>query len=109
MRFAVEIQGVAIGYSELEHADTGMGIAVGEFIPTAAYQTVQPVFQQFAEGDVTSYYPLRDDLGLQLRRDDGRLVPTHCIHIADYSKELGPGNAQLEVQLSSAEDWGRFF
>lgn len=109
MRFAVEIRGVAIGHSELKHADTGMGMAVGVFIPAEAYETVQPVFQRFADGESTSYYEARDALGLQLRGVDGRIVPTECIHIADFSRQLGAGNAQLEVQLKSADDWARFF
>lgn len=109
MRFAVEMRGGAIGHSDLEHADRGMGVAFGKFVPSAAYQIVQPVFQKFVDGEGQTYYAARDALELQLRRDDGRLVPTNCIHIADYCKELGPGNAQLEVMLSDSGDWARFF
>lgn len=109
MRFAVEVRGVAIGHSELEHADTGMGVAVGEFIPAAAYETVQPVFQRFADGESQSYYEARDVLALQLRGMDGKVLSTQWIHIADFERELGPGHAQLEVALKCIDDWRQYF
>lgn len=42
MRFEVKVGNETIGYTELEAGDPPMGVAGGRFLPTAAYDSIQP-------------------------------------------------------------------
>jgi len=115
-RHTVKLQGIAIGYSELEEMDPALGRARGKFRPGVGYDLVQPVFKLFAEAIPTPgaavvsqekldrYYKSRDALGLQLEDDTGRIVATSAIHIEDYSDRRG-GGLHLEVLVSDRGYW----
>jgi hypothetical protein len=113
----VRLQGVAVGYSELEHADPSMGTARGRFRPGVGYDLVQPVFRLFTEAVPTPgggvadrekldrYHRSRDALGLSLEDDSGRALRTSAIHISDYS-DAG-GTMDVEVLISDSAYWRR--
>jgi hypothetical protein len=115
-RHTVRLQGVAVGYSDLEDAEPSLGRARGRFRPGVGYDLVQPVFQLFVEAvpvpgaDVTDeakldrYHRAREALGLSLEDDTGRSIRTSAIHISDYSERRG-GSIELEVLISDPEYW----
>ena len=107
MKFSVLLDGVVIGHSNLDKSDLGMGVVFGAFSPTQEYQLVQPIFQLFADGKHKEYYKERDALNLKLRTDTGDFVAVSCIHIADYSLEIGPDSMELEVHLAdtASQKW----
>jgi hypothetical protein len=115
-RHTIKLHSVVIGWSDLDHADAFAGKASGKFRPGAGYDLVQPVFQLYTEavapgGDVRDrdklerYHKSRDKLGLTLEDDEGRLVPTSVIHIADYSS--AKGGISVEVLITDREYWKR--
>lgn len=110
------LKGVAVGYSDLEHADRSIGRARGEFRPGIGYELVQPVFKLFSDavptpgGEVSDkeklarYHRSRDALGLSLEDDAGRTLKTSAIHIADYT-HLDRGTIELEALISDPDYW----
>ncbi len=108
MRFMVTLDGIPIGYSDLDSTDPSMGMAFGAFMPTDAYYQVQHVFLLFAVGKYSEYYSMRDTLNLELLTSFQRIVPTDCIHIVDFSQIIGDGNMELEVRLADVSAWQEF-
>ena len=47
--YTVQLQGITIGHTELEHPDATKGVARGSFNPATGYQLVQDVFGLYAE------------------------------------------------------------
>lgn len=96
-----------IGSSDLVNLDPPMGIASGDFLPSEGYHTVQPVFRLYAEATVNGvsrvseafgrYYRERDDLGLTVWLPSGEIVPMRCVHIEDFSVELGEIGITIEA------------
>ena len=117
-RHTVKLHGVAVGYSDLEHAEPSLGRARGRFRPGVGYDLVQPVFQLYAEAvpapggavadpeKLDRYHRSRDALGLSLEDDAGCRIRTSAIHISDYSERRG-GSIELEVLISDAAYWER--
>jgi hypothetical protein len=115
MRHTVKLQGVVIGYSELENVEPELGRAWGVFRPGLGYDLVQPVFElhreavpmkggeAFDEIKLARYHAARDRLGLALVDASGRIIKTSAIHIADYPPEKG--GQELEVLISDADYW----
>jgi hypothetical protein len=107
--YLVKHEGAVIGTSALEQRDASMGVAWGQFLPTAAFAGVQDVFRQFAAAHdqagkadpaiVQAYYDARDRLGLTVESESGQVIPTEAIHIADFRAELGQEACELEVHL----------
>lgn len=112
MRHTVKLAGVIIGYSDLEEADALLGRAWGMFRPGLGYELVQPVFQLFREAapmrggeprdmeKLARYHAARDKMGLSLVDDEGNVIKTSVIHIADYSP-----NIELDVLISDEDYW----
>lgn len=127
MRHTLRLQGVIIGYSELEHVDVATRRAWGSFRPGVGYELVQPVFRLFARavprddgpndgapGSATRddamldrYYKARDKLPLALGDADGRAIRTTRIHIADYTVEEGSQALELDVLIADDAYWER--
>lgn len=117
-RHTVKLNGIAVGYSDLENADPVLGIARGRFRPGVGYDLVQPVFRLFTEavpdagGPVSDdeklarYHRSRDALPLELEDDAGRRVAASAIHISDYSHRP-KGTMELEVLISDRAYWSR--
>ena len=117
-RHTVMLQGIAVGYSDLEVVEPALGRARGKFRPGVGYDLVQPVFRLFAEAVPTPggsvldeeklerYHRSRDKLGLSLEDDAGRAIRTNGIHIGDYS-DLEGGSIELEVLISDRQYWKR--
>lgn len=115
-RHTVKLHGIAIGYSELEDAEPGLGRARGRFRPGVGYDLVQPVFRLFTEAvpapgapvtdqeKLDRYHRSRDALGLSLEDDAGRAIRTTAIHITDYS-ERGGGGIDIEVLIADPHYW----
>jgi hypothetical protein len=104
-RYRVLCDGELIGTSALESRDAGMGTAIGQFTPTAAYQRVRPIFRLFAQAQrdtgpadgqlLTEYYRSRDALALSVETDNGIVVPTTVVHIADFEEEVGEAACEV--------------
>ena len=109
-RYHVLCNGELIGTSGLESRDVGMGTAIGQFTPTAAYQRVRPVFRLFAEAQrdtgpadkrmIADYYRSRDALALTLETEGGVVIPTTVVHIADFMAEIDETACEVEVHIS---------
>ncbi|MDB4915460.1 MAG: hypothetical protein JWM95_3104 [Gemmatimonadetes bacterium] len=112
MRHTVKLAGVIIGYSELEESDASLGRAWGPFRPGPGYELVQPVFQLFREAvpmrggeprdndKLDRYHAARDTMGLSLVDDQGKVIRTSVIHIADYSPVV-----ELDVLITDEDYW----
>lgn len=117
MRFTVYFGADAIGVSDLEDSDSGMGVATGRFVPAAAYARVRAIFRGHAEAHAACertpdetrllrMYAERDALGLELRDAVGTLVATEWVHVYDYAEEAGEEEGYLlEVKLRDLADW----
>jgi hypothetical protein len=87
-----------------------MGTAMGRFTPMAAYEKVRPVFRLFAEAQrdtgpadermITDYYRSRAALVLTLETEDGEMIPTTVVHIADFMAEVDETACEVEVHIS---------
>ena len=111
-RYTVKLRNVTIGWSDLEQRDAQSGAASGAFRPGPGYELVQPVFRLFsesqreglsaadAEATLGRYYAARDRLGLTLHSDDGAEIPTHFIHIVDFTVERGRKALELQVEFA---------
>ncbi|HET7550629.1 MAG TPA: hypothetical protein VFK04_05020 [Gemmatimonadaceae bacterium] len=117
MAFAIFYRGVPIGYSELEHFDDGMGVAIGQFRPTPAYEQLRPVFRRYSEalGETSAHET--DEVALQafqrevaalrleIRDSDGRVIPTSWVHVYDFEAEGGPDAYEVHAQISDRNAW----
>ena len=117
MRFRIFSDGMDIGGSNLERLDPSMGVAMGVFFPSENYKRVQPVFRLYAEAgtnivdqdtdQLNRYYAARDALSLVLMTETGEAVPTDCIHITDYSVELG--EYEIAIIAADSDAFERYF
>ena len=118
MKHTVNLKGVTVGHSELEHADRGVRRAWGPFRPGVGYELVQPIFRLYAEAvpqrggprdetKLARYYSARDALGLELVDAAGHPIRTTTIHIADYTNGAGDGTIELNVLISDDEYWAQ--
>ena len=115
MRHTVKLHGIIVGHSDLESEDPSLGRAWGAFQPGLGYELVQPVFRLFSEAvpmpggeprdqdKLARYHAARDRLGLSLVDDQGMLIATTTIHIADYREEKG--QLELDVLISDEAYW----
>lgn len=88
MRFEIYCKGFLIGHSELESGDPPMGVALGRFVPNAAYEAVRPDVLRSPQ----------DQASLQLTvRFEGKNMPCVGITITDYSKDLSPDGIEISV------------
>lgn len=117
-RHTIKLQGIVVGYSELEDVDAALGIARGKFRPGVGYDLVQPIFRLYSdavpaadgvvadEEKLARYHKSRDALALVLEDDAGRAVTTSAIHISDYSHQP-KGTIDVEVLISDRAYWSR--
>src|SRR5688572_29894338 len=106
-----------IGKSDFEVLDASMGVAQGVFVPSLDYREVQPVFRLYAQAGISmadqddaklsEYYRARDGLDLSVTSPDGEQIPTDCIHITDYSEEIG--EMEVAVIVADSESFDRYF
>jgi hypothetical protein len=90
-RFEVRACEVLIGHTELESGDPPMGVAMGRFLPTPAYASVQASFIAARDGS-------QEHLSLQVLQPDGSLLPGEVgVQIIDCSNELGPLEIEIHV------------
>jgi hypothetical protein len=91
MRYEVFAGDVMIGWSELERGDPPMGVALGVFHPSEAYQGV-------AVGT------------LRLRPEGGAFFePVAGVHIEDYSADLGADGIEVSVLGIDADTYKQYF
>jgi hypothetical protein len=104
MRFAVKLDNVIIGHSDLEHhGDRSMGGAIGRFVPAPAYAAVR---HEFAER-VSNWVPMPN---LTLWQTGGG--PVECVGgvmVKDYSIELGEDVIELSVAGISDPSYDELF
>jgi hypothetical protein len=91
MRFEVKVGNDTVGYTELEAGDPPMGVAGGRFLPTAAYDSIQPHCIKHRDNWVAIPE-------LSVSTPTGvRLECSGPIQILDFSPELGATDIQIEV------------
>ncbi|MBI3132672.1 MAG: hypothetical protein HYZ13_15260 [Acidobacteria bacterium] len=119
MKFEIRCNDAVIGHSDLEAADLGMGILHGEFLPTAAYEGVRPIFQLFGDaspesapsksGESAKLEAFRaqvEELDLEVWHRSGENLPVAEVHIHDFSAELGlESECQVEVHILDRASW----
>ena len=89
----------------------------GDFLPSENYHMVQPVFRLYAEATANGvslsselfeqYYRERDGLDLTVRLSSGEVVPMQCVHVEDFSVELG--EMQITVAVADWQTFVRYF
>jgi len=121
MRFQIHSGETVIGSSDLDSLDPPMGTASGDFLPSAEYRRVQPVFRLFAEatrkaivngvsqdsGALERYHRERDGLDLTVRLPGGEVVPTQFVHIEDFSVELG--EVGVTIAVPDSQTFAQYF
>jgi hypothetical protein len=117
MRHTLKLNGIVIGWSNLEEVDAADRRVWGQFHPGIGYELVQPIFRLFSEATpmpggeprdeikLARYFAARDQLPLRLEDDCGRAIKTAAIHIADYSLERGPDAISLDVLVPDDAYW----
>jgi hypothetical protein len=117
MRHTLKLNGIVIGWSELEEVDAVDRRVWGQFHPGIGYELVQPIFRLFVEATpmpggepfdqikLERYIAARDQLPLELVDDRGRRIETAAIHIADYSEKRGPDAMSLDVLVKDDAYW----
>ena len=113
----MKLNGIVIGWSELEEVDEVDRRVWGQFHPGIGYELVQPIFRLFSEATpmpggepldqikLAQYLAARDKLPLELVDDRGRTIHTAAIHIADYSEKRGPEAISLDVLVKDDAYW----
>ncbi len=119
MTYTVQLHGITIGRTELEHLNRIEGIARGAFRPATGYQLVQDVFRLYAEAlpkapgrvndpeKLQRYYRARDALGLQLLDPDSRTVEDVTVHVYERAgdRRNEAGGLEIEVRISDPVFW----
>lgn len=119
MKFEIRCNDAVIGHSNLEAVDLGMGILHGEFLPTAAYEVVRPIFQLFGDaspeaapsksGESANLEAFRVQVGkleLEVWHRSGENLPVLDVHIYDFSADLGlESECQVEVHIRDRSLW----
>ena len=117
MRHTLKLNGIVIGWSNLEEVDAVDRRVWGQFHPGIGYELVQPIFRLFVEATpmpggepldqikLERYIAARDRLPLELVDDRGRTIDTAAIHIADYSEKRGPDAMSLDVLVRDDAYW----
>jgi hypothetical protein len=88
-KFLVYSSGSLVGQSALECGDPPMGVAVGEFIPNAAYVSIKP--------RCTSNHADQSALALSVRSESGAEIPCIGVSILDYSSRSEGAYIELNV------------
>ena len=117
MRFQIHGGETLIGSSDLDSLDPPMGIASGDFLPSAEYHRVQPVFRLYVEASVNGvsqdwgalerYDRERDGLDLTVRLPGGEVVPTQFVYIEDFSVELG--EVGVTIAVPDSQTFAQYF
>jgi len=117
MNFQIYSGAVLIGSCDLDSLDPPMGIASGDFHPSAEYHRVHPVFRLYIEATVNGaisnseklerYYQERDDLDLTVRLPGGEVVPMQCVHIEDFLEELG--EVGVTIAVPDSQTFAQYF
>lgn len=120
MRHTLRLNGIVVGWSDLEDLDPIAGRARGHFRPGIGYELVQPIFQMYAEAvtptgtvrdqeKLDRYHRSRDQLPLELIEDaTGRPLEISAVHIADYATPEHPEARELDVLVRDEDYWRRF-
>ncbi len=101
-----------IGVATLDHEDSGMGTAWGQFNPSPEYARVEGVFRKWRDAQIPSeqepvnqekadeYYRERDALGLVVRDETGQRLDVEFVHIEDH-RDIDDEAIELTVSWSS--------
>jgi hypothetical protein len=84
-KFSIYAKEVLIGHTMLERGDPSMGVAFGDFIPTAEYAQLQQV-----QRELTANRADQSALGLCVYTESGIAIPCVGVGILDYSPEIDP-------------------
>lgn len=82
-----------VGFSALEHGDAPMGVAFGDFQPTAEYDRIRDVCQK--------NHSDQSALQLSVTTADDEVISAMGVSILDYS--IVPGEATIEINLVGVE------
>lgn len=117
MKFRILSGDTIIGESDFTGLDPSMGVALGVFVPSPDYKNVQPVFRLYVEAEAgrtdldearfEEYYRARDALDLSVINAAGERVPNTCVHITDFSEDLG--EMEVTVYVADSPTFERYF
>jgi hypothetical protein len=116
MEYKVYANDRCIGHAIINEIDDGMGVYVGRFEPTPAYDEVRSVFLLYTQSAVIrertgeddeqlleQFFKGRDELDLSFRREDGVIIPTSWILILDFVDEIQDDELEIHVQITEPE------
>jgi hypothetical protein len=110
MRFTVKLGGHIVGYSELEGGDPPMGVASGKFVPTAAYEAIQPYCLMKQADGPEGMLTLEGVEGLTIEMEGGEQIEcSGGVHIMDFSIELGEPLIEVHVNGIPYPQYGEIF
>jgi len=91
-RYAVYSADTLIGHSALEGGDPPMGLAIGRFFPSPAYQQIQPKV-------IAAIDSWQEHLSLTvLDTESGLPLPAQAgVQVIDASAQLGPEGMEVHV------------
>jgi len=119
LRYRILCDGELIGSSELEEREEDMGVAVGRFVPTPAYERVRPVFLLFmdahADGEsepdtakLKAYEAARARLALSVTDAAGTAIAASGVAVLDFSRERrGEGAVEVEVYFATPQKFAQ--
>jgi hypothetical protein len=120
-----------LGYSQLESADSSMGIRSGKFYPSKSYFKFDHIFralsktsyEEWEERRVTGNFETLDNpssrlkelwtqiaaLNLYIETEDGHKIGTSKISLEDYSDTLGEDARELSIVVDEHKTYEEFF
>lgn len=88
-RFSIYSGMMLVGYSSLESGDPPMGVAFGQFEPTAEYLAIQ--------NECRTNHVDQSGLTLSVKNEAGLVIPSMAIAILDYAEEHLPDCIEITI------------
>jgi len=100
-RFSIYSGMMLIGYSSLEGGDPPMGVAFGQFEPTAGYLAIQ--------NECRTNHVDQSGLTLSVKTEAGLAIPSMAIAILAYAEALPPDCIEISVLGIPADFYDALF
>lgn len=88
-RFSIYSGMMLVGYSSLESGDPPMGVAFGQFEPTAGYLAIQ--------NECRTNHADQSGLTLSVKTESGVVVPSMAVAILDFTEDLLPDCIEISI------------
>lgn len=100
-RFSIYSGMMLVGYSSLESGDPPMGVAFGQFEPTAGYLAIQ--------NECRTNHADQSGLTLSVKTESGVVVPSMAVAILDFTEDLLPDCIEISILGIPTAFMKRFF